>query len=60
MEKSEKSENIESQKDFRSKMLKLIPDLESNGLAISSVVSAYSDMEVKCNTDLTILPENYI
>lgn len=26
-------------------MLELIPELESNGLAISSVVSAYSDME---------------
>ena len=26
-------------------MLELIPDLELNGLAISSVVSAYSDME---------------
>lgn len=41
----EKSENIESQKEFLSNMLKLIPDLESNGPAISSVVSAYSDME---------------
>jgi hypothetical protein len=41
----EKSENIESQKEFLSKMLELIPDLESNGLAISSVVSSYSDME---------------
>ena len=38
-------ENIESQKEFLSKMLELIPDLESNGSAISSVVSAYSDME---------------
>lgn len=26
-------------------MLRLIPDLELNGLAINSVVSAYSDME---------------
>jgi hypothetical protein len=26
-------------------MLEIIPDLELNGLAISSVVSAYSDME---------------
>ena len=26
-------------------MLKLIPDLELNGLAISSVVSVYSDMK---------------
>jgi hypothetical protein len=26
-------------------MLKLIPDLESNGPAFSSVISAYSDME---------------
>jgi hypothetical protein len=26
-------------------MLKLIPDLELNGLIISSVVSSYSDME---------------
>ena len=26
-------------------MLELIPELESNGPAISSVVSAYSDME---------------
>ena len=41
----EKSENIESQKEFLSKMLELIPDLESNGPAISSVVSVYSDME---------------
>jgi hypothetical protein len=38
-------ENIEAQKEFLSKMLKLIPDLESNGPAISSVVSTYSDME---------------
>jgi hypothetical protein len=38
-------ENIEAQKEFLSKMLELIPDLESNGPAISSVVSAYSDME---------------
>jgi len=45
MEKVEKSENIEFQKEFLSKMLELIPDLESNGPAISSVISAYSDME---------------
>lgn len=38
-------EIIEAQKEFLSKMLKLIPDLESNGPAISSVVSTYSDME---------------
>lgn len=38
-------ENIEAQKEFLSKMLKLIPDLESNGPAISSIVSMYSDME---------------
>jgi len=41
----EKTENIESQKEFLLKMLELIPELESNGLTISSVVSAYSDME---------------
>ena len=41
----EKSKNIESQKEFLSKMLELIPDLESNAGEISSVVSAYSDME---------------
>lgn len=41
----EKTENIESQKEFLLKMLELIPELESNGLAISRVVSAYSDME---------------
>jgi hypothetical protein len=39
-------ENIEAQKEFLSKMLKLIPDLESNGPAISSIVSMYSDMEI--------------
>lgn len=38
-------ENIESQREFLSKMLELIPELELNGLAISSVVSAYSDMK---------------
>jgi len=43
--KMEKTENIESQKEFLLKMLELIPELESNGLTISSVVSAYSDME---------------
>ena len=42
----EKSENIESQKEFLSKMLELILDLESNGPAISSDISAYSDMEM--------------
>ncbi len=31
MEKVEKSENIESQQEFLSKMLELIPYLESNG-----------------------------
>jgi len=41
----EKSKNIEYQKEFLSKMLELIPDLESNAGEISSVVSAYSDME---------------
>lgn len=41
----ENIENIEAQKEFLSKMLELIPDLESNGPAISSVVSTYSDME---------------
>lgn len=41
----EKSEILNLQKEFLSKMLELIPDLESNGSAISSVVSAYSDME---------------
>jgi hypothetical protein len=41
----EKSENIESQKEFLLKMLELIPDLESNAGEISSVVSTYSDME---------------
>lgn len=41
----EKSKNIESQREFLSKMLELIPDLESNAGEISSVVSAYSDME---------------
>jgi hypothetical protein len=41
----ENIENIEAQKEFLSKMLKLIPDLESNGPAISSIVSMYSDME---------------
>jgi len=38
-------ENIEAQKEFLSKMLELIPDLESNAGEINSVVSAYSDME---------------
>ena len=38
-------ENIEDQTEFLSKMLELIPDLEANGPAISSVVSTYSDME---------------
>ena len=38
-------ENIEAQKEFLSKMLVLIPDLELNGPAISNVVSTYSDME---------------
>jgi hypothetical protein len=46
MEKVEKSKNIESQKEFLSKMLELIPDLESNAGEISSVVSEYSDMEM--------------
>lgn len=41
----ENIENIKAQKEFLSKMLKLIPDLESNGPAISSIVSTYSDME---------------
>jgi len=41
----EKSENIESQREFLSKMLELIPDLESNAGEISIVVSSYSDME---------------
>ena len=38
-------ENIEAQKEFLSKMLELIPDLEANGPEISSIVSTYSDME---------------
>lgn len=38
-------EKLESQKEFLSKMLKLIPDLESNAEEISSVVFEYSDME---------------
>ena len=38
-------EKLESQKEFLSKMLKLIPDLESNTEEISSVVLEYSDME---------------
>ena len=41
----ENIKNIEAQKEFLSKMLKLSPDLESTGPAISSVVSTYSDME---------------
>ena len=41
----EKSKNIESQKEFLSKMLELIPDLESNDIAIRSIVFEYSDME---------------
>ena len=41
----ENIENIEAQKEFLSKMLKLIPDLESNGPEICNVVSMYSDME---------------
>ena len=38
-------ENIEAQKEFLSKMLELIPDLEANGPEISSIISTYSDME---------------
>ena len=38
-------ENIKAQKEFLSKMIKLIPDLEENGTEISSIVSTYSDME---------------
>lgn len=44
----EKSENIESQKEFLLKMLELIPDLESN----AEEISTYSSIET-CSTCLT-------
>ena len=43
----EKSKNIESQREFLSKMLELIPDLESNTEEVSSVVFTYSDISTK-------------